>query len=207
MLSNRLRLAAYKISTQQIHTPFPELATLPIDPSDTVSQAIQRFRESKRIQDQREYYSKRRLSVICRREARRTRRAKSTNPIITLTSTSAAIPMNFTLKSGLARQPSTIPEVPSDQERTGMLSPPDSQPSKTPSSDIPCTPAPKRRIRRVKKARVYNEYNGDLGLSSPPQQAYDPQDVQQDWYMDEIEVGDVPSSVLRGVEGLWALGN
>jgi hypothetical protein len=51
---------------------------------------------------------------------------------------------------------------------------------------------------------VYNEFNGHLGLSSPPQQAYDlPQD---EWYMDEVEVGDVPSSVLRGVEGLWALG-
>ena len=50
---------------------------------------------------------------------------------------------------------------------------------------------------------MYNESNGHLGLSSPPQEAYDP---KGEWYMDEVEVDDVPSSVLRGVEGLWALG-
>jgi len=56
--------------------------------------------------------------------------------------------------------------------------------------------------------KTYDEFNGHLGLSSPPQQAYDPQEtsVRADWYMDDVEVGDVPSSVLRGVEGLWALG-
>jgi len=55
---------------------------------------------------------------------------------------------------------------------------------------------------------MYDEFNGHLGLSSPPQQAYDPQEtsVRGEWYMDDVEVGDVPSSVLRGVEGLWALG-
>ena len=56
--------------------------------------------------------------------------------------------------------------------------------------------------------KKYNEYNGHLGLSSPPQQAYDPLDNAegQEYYMEDVEVGDVPSSVLRGVEGLWALG-
>ena len=104
----------------------------------------------------------------------------------------------------MIRYPSTITEVPSDQEERGLPSPPDSQPSKTPSNEIPSTPAPKPKIRKIKKRKVYNEFNGHLGLSSPPQQAYDlPQD---EWYMDEVEVGDVPSSVLRGVEGLWALG-
>jgi hypothetical protein len=52
---------------------------------------------------------------------------------------------------------------------------------------------------------TYDEYSGHLGLSSPPQQAYDPEDNGR-WSMDDVEVGDVPSSVLRGVEGLWALG-
>jgi hypothetical protein len=52
---------------------------------------------------------------------------------------------------------------------------------------------------------MYDEYSGHLGLSSPPQQAYDPEDYGR-WSMDDVEVGDVPSSVLRGVEGLWALG-
>lgn len=72
--------------------------------------------------------------------------------------------------------------------------------------ETPSTPAPKPRIRKIKKRKIYNEYNGHLGLSSPPQQDYDPLENQGEWYMDEVEVGDVPSSVLRGVEGLWALG-
>ena len=60
----------------------------------------------------------------------------------------------------------------------------------------------------MRKTKTYDEFNGHLGLSSPPQQAYDPQEtsVRGEWYMGDVEVGDVPSSVLRGVEGLWALG-
>jgi len=57
----------------------------------------------------------------------------------------------------------------------------------------------------MKKPRTYNEFNGHLGLSSPPQEDYDMQDGK--WFMDEVEVADLPSSVRRGVEGLWALGN
>jgi len=57
----------------------------------------------------------------------------------------------------------------------------------------------------VRKAKTYDEFTGQLGLSSPPQQAYDPRDNENDWYMDDVGVADVPSSVLRGVEGLWAL--
>lgn len=106
----------------------------------------------------------------------------------------------------LRRYPSTITEVPSDQEERGLLSPPDSQNSKTPvHEDGPSTPAPKRKIRRAKRTKTYDEFTGHLGLSSPPQQAYDPQETENSWYMDDVEVGDVPSSVLRGVEGLWAL--
>jgi hypothetical protein len=59
----------------------------------------------------------------------------------------------------------------------------------------------------MKMMKKYNEYNGHLGLSSPPQQAYDPlENDAEGYYMEDVEVGDVPSSVLRGVEGLWALG-
>ena len=159
---------------------------MPEDSSDSVSKAIQRFRESKRIQDQADYFRKHRLSTICRRESRRTRHQK------------------LKPKPRLITQPSTITEVPSDQEEPGLPSPPDSQPSRTPLNDIPSTPAPKPKIRKIKKTKVYNEYNGHLGLSSPPQQAYD--FPQGDCYMDEVDIGDVPSSVLRGVEGLWALG-
>ena len=54
--------------------------------------------------------------------------------------------------------------------------------------------------------KKYNEYNGHLGLSSPPQQTYDPLEDAEGHYMEDMKVGDVPSSVLRGVEGLWALG-
>lgn len=57
----------------------------------------------------------------------------------------------------------------------------------------------------MKVTKNYNGYNGLLGLSSPPQQAYDPLE-NEGYYMEDVEVGDVPSSVLRGVEGLWALG-
>ena len=186
-------MAAYKVSTQQIHTPFSELAVLPKDSSDSVSKAIQRFRESKRIQDQAEYYRKHRLATICRRESRRTRHQKLKPTIIA----------PIAQRTRITRQPSTITEVPSDQE-PGLPSPPDSEPSKTPSKDTPSTPAPKPKTRKITKRKVYNEYNGHLGLSSPPQQAYDL--AQDEWCMDEVEVGDVPSSVLRGVEGLWALG-
>jgi len=187
-------LAAYKVSTQQIHTPFSELAALPTDSSDSVSKAIQRFRESKRIQDQADYYRKHRLATICRRESRRTRHQKSKPTIIA----------PVAQRTRIIRQPSAITEVPSDQEEPGLPSPPDSEPSKTPSHETPSTPAPKPKTRKFKKRKVYNEYNGHLGFSSPPQQAYD--HPQGEWYMDEVEVGDVPSSVLRGVEGLWALG-
>ena len=187
-------MAAYKVSTQQIHTPFSELATLPIDSSDSVSKAIQRFRESKRIQDQADYYRKHRLATICRRESRRTRHQNSKPTIIA----------PVAQRTRIIRQPSAITEVPSDQEEPGLPSPPDSEPSKTPSNETPSTPAPKPKTRKIKKRKVYNEYNGHLGFSSPPQQAYD--HPQGEWYMDEVEVGDVPSSVLRGVEGLWALG-
>lgn len=99
-------------------------------------------------------------------------------------------------------------EISSDQEEPGLPSPPDSQLSKQSSIEVPTTPAPKPKKRRVTKTKIYNEFNGHLGLSSPPQQAYDPQEtsIRGEWYMDDVEVGDVPSSVLRGVEGLWALG-
>jgi len=90
-----------------------------------------------------------------------------------------------------------------------LLSPPDSQKSScTPvlPHDGPTTPVRKVRIRRVKNSKkVYDEYTGHLGLSSPPPQEYDPHSKDDEWYMDEVEVRDVPSSVLRGVEGLWAL--
>jgi hypothetical protein len=106
----------------------------------------------------------------------------------------------------MTRQPSTILEVPSDQEEPGLPSPPDSQFIKTPLDETPSTPAPKPKTRRIKRTKTYDEYSGHLGLSSPPQQAYDPQEDDGSWYMEDVEVGDVPSSVLRGVEGLWALG-
>ena len=160
-----------------------ELSALSIDPSDSVSKAIQRFRESKTIQDQAEYHRKHRLSTICRRDSRRTRRQKA----------KGVLP--------LTRKPSTIIEIPSDQEEQGLLSPPDSQ-SRLNIMETPSTPAPKPKIRKLKRRRVYNEHNGHLGLSSPP---YDPSENSEEWYMDDMEVGDVPSSVLRGVEGLWAL--
>jgi hypothetical protein len=206
----RLQLATYKVTTEQIHTPFSELAALPIDTSDSVSRAIQRFRESKEIQDQADYYRQRRLSTICRREARRTRLEKSTmsppQPHMTTVPTTA--PIDIPRRSNLTRNPSTIAEIPSDQEEPCLPSPPDSQISKQSSIEGPTTPAPKPKKRRVRKTKTYNEFNGHLGLSSPPQQEYDPQEtsVRGEWYMDDVEVGDVPSSVLRGVEGLWALG-
>src|SRR5277367_989843 len=205
----RLRLATHKVTTQQIHTPFAELAALPIETSDSVSHAIQRFRESKEIQDQAEYYRQRRLSTICRRESRRTRQAKSTmSPQQPPTTVPTVAPMPIPRPLILIRKPSTIAEIPSDQEEPGLPSPPDSQPSKQSLIEVPTTPAPKPKKRRVRKMKTYDEFNGHLGLSSPPQQAYDPQEtsVRADWYMDDVEVGDVPSSVLRGVEGLWALG-
>jgi hypothetical protein len=198
LLSSRLRLAAYKVSSQQIHTPLSDLAVLPADTGDkSVSLAIQRFRESKQIQDKAEYFRKHRLSTICRRESRRTRHEKKSKR-----KQPPTFPSTMAKRTRLIRQPSTITEVPSDQEERGLPSPPDSQPSKTPS-----TPAPKTKIRAAKRKATYDEYNGHLGLSSPPQQAYDPQENGRDWYMDDVEVGDVPSSVLRGVQGLWALGS
>jgi hypothetical protein len=192
-------LASYKISTQQIHTPFSELSALPIDSQDPVSQAIQRFKESKILEDRADYYRQRRLATICRREARRTRHAKSTNP------PPKSMSSTTSQRRGLIRCPSTIIELPSDKEEAGLPSPPDSQSSKPQIKEPPSTPAPKLKIRRATKTKTYDESNGQLGLSSPPQQRYDPQENQEEWYMDEVEVGDVPSSVLRGVEGLWAL--
>jgi len=203
LLSNRLRLAAYKVSTQQIHTPVSELAFLPASRPDTsVSQAIQRFRESKKLQDQAKYFRKHRLSTICRRDARRTRRAQKQKQ-----STTTATQVTTTIKPHLVRHPSTIMEESGSEQEAGLPSPPDSQPAKTPLDELPSTPAPKRRTRKMKMMKKYNEYNGHLGLSSPPQQAYDPlENDAEGYYMEDVEVGDVPSSVLRGVEGLWALG-
>jgi hypothetical protein len=202
----RLQLATYKVTTQQIHTPFAEVAALPVATADSVSHAIQRFRESKEIQDQADYYRQRRLSTICRREARRTRHEKSTAMSPQQPQPQPTIPIPR--PSNLTRKPSTIAEIPSDQEDPGLPSPPDSQLSKQSLIEVPTTPAPKLKKRRVRKRKTYDEFNGHLGLSSPPQQAYDPQEtsVRGEWYMDDVEVGDVPSSVLRGVEGLWALG-
>jgi hypothetical protein len=57
----------------------------------------------------------------------------------------------------------------------------------------------------MRMTQKYNENNGHLGFSSPPQQTYDPLE-DEGYFMEDVEVGDVPSSVLRGVEGLWALG-
>src|SRR5271155_663984 len=111
----RLQLATYKLTTQQIHTPFAEVAALPVETSDSVSHAIQRFRESKEIQDQAEYYRQRRLSTICRREARTTRQAKSTlspQQLIT-TAVPTVAPIPLPRPSNLTRNPSTIAEIPS----------------------------------------------------------------------------------------------
>jgi|SRR5579859_5336744 hypothetical protein len=188
-------MAAYKVSTHQIHTPFNELASQPSTCTDTsVSLAIQRFHKSKKIQDQAQFFRAHRLSTICRRESRRVRRLQI--------STNSSKPQ---VKPQLIRQPSTITEEISSDQEAGLPSPPDSQPAKTPLDELPSTPAPKRRIRRMKVTKNYNGYNGHLGLSSPPQQAYDPLE-NEGYYMEDVEVGDVPSSVLRGVEGLWALG-
>ena len=176
---------------------------------DPVSQAIQRFRESKETQNQAEYYRQRRLSTICRREARRMRHAKSTMPPQQRTTTTTSIaPINIPRAPFLRRKPSTIVEILSDQEELCLPSPPDSQVSKQSLIEAPATPAPKPKRRRVTKTKTYDEFNGHLGLSSPPQQTYDPQEtsVRGEWYMDDDAVWDVPSSVLRGVEGLWALG-
>src|SRR5271156_5266007 len=110
LLRNRLSLAAYKIRTQQIHTPLGELASLSDDCPDTaVSIAIQRFRESKQRQEQAKFFRQHCLSTICRREARVTRRQqkkllrKASRP--------------------LKRGPSSIVEVISEQEERGLLSP------------------------------------------------------------------------------------
>ena len=199
VLSARLRLAAYKVTTQQIHTPFSELAPLRTDSHDSVSQAIQRFHESKRLQERAEFYRSHRLDTTCRRESWRTRHAKSSSSL----RSSTFATRHSSLDTRVPYPPSTIIEVPSDQEGLGLPSPPDSLQSVT-VDKVPCTPAPKRKIRKMKKAKRYNEFNGHLGLSSPPQEAYDRQE-EQEWVMEDVEVGDVPSSVLRGVEGLWAL--
>jgi len=207
----RLQLATYKVKTDQVHTPFSELASSPVETSNSVSHAIQRFRKGKEIQDQAEYYRQRRLSTICRREARRTRHEKSTMSLqqpSTVTTVPTTAPIDIPRPSNLNRKPCTIVEIPSDQEEPCLPSPPDSQLSKQSLMEVPTTPAPKPKKRRARKTKTYDEFNGHLGLSSPPQQAYDPQEtsIRGEWYMDDVEVGDVPSSVLRGVEGLWALG-
>ena len=149
MLSNRLRLAAYKVSTQQIHTPFAELSALPTVSSDSVSHAIERFQESKKLQERAEYYRKYGLAKVCHRESRRMRREKSTN----IESTTLTISQSVTSKPCLNYQTSTITEGQSDQEEPGLPSPPDSQPSKTPSTEVPSTPAPRPKVRRVKRTR------------------------------------------------------
>lgn len=208
-LKGRLRLASYKISTQQIHTPLSELSSLPTQsPSDAVSQAIQQFRESTRMQHHTKLSRSSKLEIACRRDSRRTRRTK-----ISASST--------TIAADLAKKYLQLPRLPQpvalsrtvsmlstihSEEDAGLPSPPDSQQTnKSPllPTEVPSTPAPKRKTRKLRRRRVYDETNGHLGLSSPPQQAYDRPDVAGDW---EVEVGDdVPSSVLRGVECLWAL--
>lgn len=96
-------------------------------------------------------------------------------------------------------------EVSSESEERGLPSPPVSQKSNILSNEEgPSTPAPKKKIRRARKMKTYDEFTGHLGLSSPPQQVYDPRDGENEWSVDDV-VGDVPSSVMRGVEGLWAL--
>src|SRR5271156_2960663 len=219
LLSDRLRLANYKVQTHQTHTPLAELSTMSVDSNDAVSTAITRFQESKKTQERADYYRKHRLSNVCRRESRKLKTLNSQSPQQTLvtratittttttTTTTTSIPVAKTMQApSLKRVPSTILEVPSDQEEPQLPSPPDSQSSKPPPPiDLPSTPAGKRKIRRLRKNKIYNEHNGHLGLSSPPQQEYDPTDEGQ-WNMDDVEVTDVPSSVLRGVEGLWALG-
>lgn len=218
LLSDRLHLAAYKVQTHQTHTPLAELSAMSVESNDAVSTAITRFQESKKSQELADYYRKHRLSTICRRESRKLKTQKSQSPQQTLVTTSTittttttrtttSIPVVKSMQApSLTRVPSTILEVPSDQEEPQLPSPPDSQSSKPPPPiDLPSTPAPKRKIRRLKKNKIYNEHNGHLGLSSPPQQEYDPTEDSQ-WNIDDVEVADVPSSVLRGVEGLWALG-
>src|SRR5271155_5360528 len=104
----RLQLATYKLTTQQIHTPFAEVAALPVETSDSVSHAIQRFRESKEIQDQADYYRQRRLSTICRRDARRTRLERSTSsPQQSTITTIPTAPIDIPRRSNLTRNSST----------------------------------------------------------------------------------------------------
>lgn len=210
MLKSRLQLAAYKVSTQQIHTPLSELSSLPVQsPSDAVSHAIQQFRESTRMQNYAQHYRSRKLEIACRRDSRRARRSKTTistltdQPDLQLQAPTPTLPQFYPL----SRTVSIMTAIHSDQE-DGLPSPPDSQQAnKSPMLllEAPSTPAPKPKIRKLKRRRVYNEQNGHLGLSSPPQQEYDRPDAPGQWMTEEVEVGDVPSSVLRGVEGLWAL--
>ena len=192
-----MRLAAYKVSTHQIHTPISELSPLQIDTFDSVSQAIRRFRESEIRQERADYYRKHNLATICRREARRTRTT------LTRKAPSKRLHTHPAAKR-LIRHPPTIIEVPSDREEQGLPTPPDSQ-SKPESTEAPSTPLPKPKIRRVKPMKKYNEQDGHLGWSSPPRE-HGLKANREDWCMQDVEVGDVPSSVLRGVEGLWALG-
>jgi len=150
------------------------------------------------------------LEIACRRDLRRARRKKLSTLPPTYQRYQRLQVLHRTLPqtNPLFRTASIVTTIHSDQEGGGLPSPPDSQ--QTNNSPLlpveaPSTPAPKPKIRRLKRRRVYNEQNGHLGLSSPPQQAYDRLDITGEWMIEEVEVGDVPSSVLRGVEGLWAL--
>jgi hypothetical protein len=212
-LKGRLRLASYKISTQQIHTPLSELSSLPVQsPSDAVSHAIQQFRESTRMQHHTKLSRSSKLEIACRRDSRRTRRIKTSAAPSTSITTDLGIFSKKYLQLPRLPQPVALSRTVSimstihSEEEAGLPSPPDSQQTnKSPllPTEVPSTPAPKPKTRKLKRRRVYTETNGHLGLSSPPQQAYDRPDTTGDW---ELEVGDdVPSSVLRGVECLWAL--
>jgi len=170
-----------------------------MDSSEPVSQAIRRFQESKTRQEQAEYYRKHRLSAICRRESRIARAKSSTNQKNERRST-------HRVEKWLVNRPSTIVEVTSDPNKAGLATPPSSK-GKPESAELLRTPLPKVRMPKMKKTkRYYGGYNGNLGWSSPPQQEYDPQEEDGNWGVQDVEVGDVPSSVLRGVQGLWALG-
>ena len=208
-LKSRLQLAAYKVSTQQIHTPLSELSPLPIQsPSDTISQAIQQFRESTRRQNHTPHHRSSQLERACRRDLRRTRRNKLSTHPATTNQRDLVLHPTFPQTNPLSRTASIVSAIHSDQEGGGLPSPPDSQQTNNSPLfpiEVLNTPAPKPKIRKLKRRRIYNEQNGHLGLSSPPQQAYDRLDITGEWMMEEVEISDVPSSVLRGVEGLWAL--
>jgi hypothetical protein len=184
-----------------MHAPLAELSIIPIESSDCVSKAIQQFRESKTREDQANYYRERRLAKICRRESRQLHERRLADRQLKSTST-------FPSGTTLVREHSSISEGGSDKDEPCLPTPPDSQcvRSQLDCNELPCTPITKPKKKSAKQNRKYNEFGGGLGIDSPPQQRYDPNDNSQQWEMEDVEIGDVPSSVLRGVEGLWALG-